>query len=241
MSLTKAKPPSPPPSKNCFLVTKIDLLTNQEIIDYYDCNCSTASGAQKLECSYNFWSITPSPMLISTPTAAETTPPSCANSSAYACFNNGTCVDTATIGYHCLCTGPYAGKRCEKYNPCLNKPCSASSRCNSFLLANGEDIGYACVCNDGYMGPSCRIRVADTCLASPCQNGAACLNLTSVNDPEKLSFKCVCAAGYEGTKCEKRIDFCQVCNIFSINLKEICLTKIIPQIQKRFIHAQTYR
>ncbi len=108
-------PPAPP---NCFLVTRIDLATNQEIIDYYDCNCSSASSANRHECSYNFWSKEEQTLLsnkrpLKNPTSGVSALPSCVNSAHYACFNNGTCVDNAGTRdrYSCLCTGPYTGKR----------------------------------------------------------------------------------------------------------------------------------
>ncbi len=99
----------PPPMSNCFLVTKIDLATNQEIIDYYDCNCSSTANANRHECSYNFWSKDSSVVNKPLDNPAVVVP-SCANSAHYACFNNGTCVDNAGR-YSCVCVGPYSGKR----------------------------------------------------------------------------------------------------------------------------------
>jgi hypothetical protein len=200
-----ALPAPPPPGANCFLVTKIDLATNQEIIDYYDCNCSSIGAANRHECSYNFWSKTDSKLV----SAEINSNASCASAGQYACFNNGSCVDD-TNGVHCSCNGPYTGKRCETYDPCLNNPCSTFSTCEPSLLPNDEIGGYSCKCNDGYMGANCRIRIADTCLAEPCQNGATCSNITNASDSESLSFSCACALGFEGERCEKRVDYCAV-------------------------------
>lgn len=94
------------------------------------------------------------------------------------------------------------------YDPCLTNPCSPNSTC---LIKNVNDqISYECKCNPGFLGRNCTIKFDETCLASPCINGATCLNVTYINDPEKLSYECMCTIGYEGKHCEKKIDYCKL-------------------------------
>ena len=51
--------------------------------------------------------------------------------------------------------------------------------------------------------------MSKTCLASPCLNGASCINVTLINDPQTIGYSCICGIGYEGEHCERRRDFCR--------------------------------
>ena len=74
-------------------------------------------------------------------------------------------------------------------------------------------MSYECKCDKGYLGRNCTIKFEETCLASPCLNGATCLNVTSQEEEgysQKLTYECMCLAGYEGKNCEKLIDYCKL-------------------------------
>ena len=83
----------------CYLITKVDAQTNRKISDFYDCDCR--SEETNVSCSYNFWSREENSNRAGSyddlgrvsddePVGAR----SCADSSEFACFNNGTCVDS---------------------------------------------------------------------------------------------------------------------------------------------------
>ena len=55
-----------------------------------------------------------------------------------------------------------------------------------------------------------KFKFDETCLASPCQNGGTCLNVTAFDDPQKLSYQCMCSVGFKGKNCEEKIDYCKL-------------------------------
>ena len=48
--------------------------------------------------------------------------------------------------------------RCERFDPCINNPCSVNSTCLPQELPNGE-ITYECKCHQGFLGRNCTIKV----------------------------------------------------------------------------------
>ena len=101
----------------------------------------------------------------------------CATAGDYACFNNGTCVDSPdsanALPYSCQCPSFFTGPRCERFDPCLHSPCSNHSVCASKIIATTNKLTYECQCHAGFLGRNCTIDLSRTCFAQPCQNQAA--------------------------------------------------------------------
>lgn len=106
-------------SSECFLVTRIDILTNQRLTEFYDCKCNS-SNLKQTNCSYNiFWTDEINEQITehrssSTDVVVRQT---CNDASEYACFNNGTCIDNdidQANGHSCKCEGSYTGSRLVK-------------------------------------------------------------------------------------------------------------------------------
>jgi len=104
-------------SGECFLVTRIDILTNQRLSDFYDCKCNASNLMQQTNCSYNtFWTDEMSEQTTEHRSSSSdvVVKQGCADASEYACFNNGTCVDNnidQEEGHSCNCVGSYTGSR----------------------------------------------------------------------------------------------------------------------------------
>ncbi len=111
--------------------------------------------------------------------------------------------------YSCECPPFFTGPRCERFDPCLNSPCSSNSICKSKIVELTNELTYECECNQGFTGRNCTIDLSLTCFAQPCKNSAQCLNVTLINDPQTLGYECLCSAGYKGSDCSEKIDFCQ--------------------------------
>lgn len=99
---------------NCYLVTKIDSLTNQKITDFYDCEC----GISDNRCSFDFWKMGNTTFRKAfTDDIKESR--GCIDSNEYACFNNGSCLDIYFLAatnkhnqkFQCSCLGSYVGNR----------------------------------------------------------------------------------------------------------------------------------
>jgi hypothetical protein len=108
----------------CYLITRVDAQTNRKISDFYDCDCRSEEA--NVSCSYNFWSREENSNRAGSyedlgrvsdddETAGAR---SCADSSEFACFNNGTCVDSvlpvvgvSQLPYACICPSSYTGTR----------------------------------------------------------------------------------------------------------------------------------
>ncbi len=112
-------------SNDCFLVTRVDVLTNQKLTDFYDCKCNSTNTPDLItNCSYNFWSDESTRDQIEhrsfSKDDAQVKKNGCVDASEYACFNNGTCVDSdisfgirdnQEVDHSCICTGSYTGTR----------------------------------------------------------------------------------------------------------------------------------
>lgn len=138
---------------DCLLIEKINIETNEKLDSSYHCKCNGSDS-----CPYSFWS---NSKAAQNTVEAKNIKVDCDQAGDYACFNNGTCVDSLTgtnnsFGYNCECESFYTGQRCEKFDPCLNNPCSINSQC----LTNNELMTYECKCDKGYEGRNCTIDVS---------------------------------------------------------------------------------
>lgn len=102
--------------ENCFLVNDFDVIENKNVKSSFDCKCDAITS----DCSYNFWLTNENQNRIANINNLENEEEfhGCAESSEYACFNNGTCVDNYYAdstdkreSYRCLCRDSYTGKR----------------------------------------------------------------------------------------------------------------------------------
>lgn len=94
----------------CYVVTKVDALTSLKVDEYLDCECNST----KSVCSFSQWSNFNKKSNETESRSGEDPLLTCAQSSAFACFNNATCVDTSlspTQPYTCQCVGSYTGDR----------------------------------------------------------------------------------------------------------------------------------
>ena len=138
-------------NSDCLLIEKINIGTSEKVDNSYHCKCNGS-----MYCPYDFWSNKEAKHKSADSNARI----DCNEAGGYACFNNGTCVDSlneidSLFGYSCQCESSYTGPRCEKFDPCLQKPCSPNSEC----LINNEQMTYECKCNQGYEGRNCTIDV----------------------------------------------------------------------------------
>ena len=115
-TITVSTPISKP---GCYLISKYDVLMNQKLNDFYDCNCTNSN------CSYLFWSNEDNDDRLSRFSSNSLNTiesvSSCNNTKEFACFNNGRCVDTfdqlssnnlqPEPSYKCICQSGYVGKR----------------------------------------------------------------------------------------------------------------------------------
>ncbi|XP_070201910.1 uncharacterized protein [Littorina saxatilis] len=121
------------------------------------------------------------------------------------CFNGAFCVNKDT-DYECACTKPSTtGRNCEidKEDNCATGPCQNLGACQDHV---GNHI---CLCPSfsnythtfGLLGSDCT-QLRDTCLESPCQNGATCVDFGHIRR------KCQCVDGFEGNSCHTDKNYC---------------------------------
>lgn len=198
-------------STDCFVIEQINIETNEKIDNSYHCKCNETDS-----CPYDFWSSKSEQKAFNR--SPQKPKVGCAQAGDYACFNNGTCIDSliddsntgpSIQAYSCKCPSFFTGKRCETFDPCLENPCSPDSVCRTKIIPD-EKMTYECKCNEGFVGRNCTIDLSKTCFAGPCENGATCLNVTLISDPQTLGYECMCSTGFEGKNCEKKINFCEI-------------------------------
>ena len=117
------------------------------------------------------------------------------------CVNGGICFDLGMGTFACDCTSTgYMGGRCNQPLPndaCIPDPCNGNGVCVP------ETVGFTCVCNAEFEGILCDTPIPLPCAASPCSNGATCINTS----PE--TFTCTCPVSglgglplFEGPLCD---------------------------------------
>lgn len=69
------------------------------------------------------------------------------------CLNDGTCVDSAVLGYSCICpdrVGQAFGPNCEDGNMCSSNPCLNGGEC----VVLSDDL-FRCICPANFTGNRC--------------------------------------------------------------------------------------
>lgn len=113
------------------------------------------------------------------------------------CLNGGTCIE-AENEYHCNCTPPYYGKRCENH-PCNPNPCKNGGICS---VKNSQ---FTCHCPPMFGGKKCKLSYTPQTMPCPlqtCNNGGVCKILSN------NTRQCKCPPHLEGFRCNKEKNPC---------------------------------
>lgn len=110
---------------------------------------------------------------------------------AQPCQNGGSCINTSSSTYECVCLQGFTGVRCEIDNrPCRPWTCLGRGQCNET-----SPTTFHCDCDRGYDGRHCERRI-DLCHNVTCKNSGVCRTTL-------LNFTCECSThDYTGRYCE---------------------------------------
>ncbi|CAF1222867.1 unnamed protein product [Adineta ricciae] len=98
------------------------------------------------------------------------------------CFNGGTCSETSTGGFLCVCARYFTGARCEDI---ISEPTTTTTSTIQMIITTTiEQV----------------TRAVDVCKENPCLNAGSCT-------PNGVGgFLCNCLKGFAGNRCEARSD-----------------------------------